>query len=72
MWLVAPEVLWPNDVDVLDGHPGEEIEFLQLFPLYADELDFRATHGLQALADRVTDQGVSGPVVPNRPSLVAA
>jgi hypothetical protein len=67
--LVFPPVLVRNDLPPLTV--GErEVEFLALYPLYADEMDLKLEHGLEALLDRLYDAGVTDELEPGRPSVV--
>lgn len=46
--------------------------FLDVTPLYRDEVAFALTHGPDALDARLSDHGVLGLLEPDRPSVVAA
>lgn len=47
-------------------------ELLALWPLHADELEYKRVHGLMALCDRFEEAGVSPVLDPDRPSVVTS
>ncbi len=47
---------------------GEEVNFYQVIPLYADELDYKLAHDADALLEKMA--GISFVVHPNRPDAV--
>lgn len=64
--VVAPEVM--PDETITSG--TAQIELLTLLPLYAEELDYKVQHGLDALLDAFTAAGISEVVDPERPSAI--
>ncbi|MCA8922679.1 MAG: suppressor of fused domain protein [Planctomycetes bacterium] len=52
-------------------HEGKRIEFFQLVPLHADEMDFKLEHGADALFARFAERELSLIVDPQRPSVLA-
>jgi hypothetical protein len=67
--LVFPPVLAPDDFSPL-AVGGRSIEFLALFPLYEQEMNFKLEHGLEALIDRLDEADATEVVEPRRPSVV--
>jgi Suppressor of fused protein (SUFU) len=62
-------------VGILDGRsrihaPDHTVELLSPFPIYEDEMDFKLTHGLDALLDRFDRHGVTAVFDPGRRSVV--
>ena len=55
-----------NEICPLPG--DEEVNFYQVIPLYADELDYKLEHGVDALLDKMT--GISFVVNPTRQDAV--
>lgn len=65
--LVLP---WSFSEDVIHGDVATQL--YALWPLHADELDYKRAHGLMALCDCLEAAGVTAELDPSRPSSVAS
>lgn len=52
--------------------PNSQIDLLTLWPLYPDELGYRAEHGVGALVDLLDEAGVSDIIDPQRPGALTS
>jgi Suppressor of fused protein (SUFU) len=68
--LVAGARLTPEELDRLTLPDGRTIHFYAVFPLHADEMDFKLDHGCDALLDRFVEEGVTERVDVSRASVV--
>ena len=62
-------LLVPDEFDLLTLPDGREIQFLAVFPMHADEMDFKLQHGGHALMERFVEAGISEGLDPFRPSV---
>ncbi|MBH0238669.1 suppressor of fused domain protein [Methylobrevis albus] len=67
--LISP-LGWPPDRTTLVTADGTQIEFMAVFPLYPDELDYKLNKGLKPLVDALSGAGVDDTVRPDRPSSI--
>jgi hypothetical protein len=68
--VLIPPILAPDGFATLELAPEKTVHFFQVMPLYAEEMNVKLQHGVDALYGLVDEFGY-GPVVdPQRPNLV--
>jgi hypothetical protein len=72
---LAAMLILPSSLDDGDGECGAidaevATELLELWPLHADELEYKRLHGVGALLDRLDEACVTAILDPDRPSCV--
>jgi len=67
---VAPALL-DDCIDTLTMKDGRIVHFWSVMPIYQDEMEFKLTHGFDALLDRFIDARVTDLVRPARSSVFA-
>ncbi|HEY4176430.1 MAG TPA: suppressor of fused domain protein [Kofleriaceae bacterium] len=68
--VVLPTMLDGSEDKMIDA--DVPIDLFALWPLYADELDYKLAHGLHALLARLDEHRVTSVLDPNRTSCIAA
>ena len=70
--MLIPPVHLPEQLAVLERPGEDDVHFLMVVPLHADEMAFKLEHGAPALYDAMAEARVEVMVDPRRPSVVGA
>jgi hypothetical protein len=67
--LIVPPLIAPQEFGRFDVDGGRSVRILGVLPLYAEELEVKLQHGLQALMDLIDRSELTDVVVPHRQNL---